>query len=282
MKPLIIITPDDFNDPMSHRPFYLTKRSYASAVAGAGGSPYLALEARFYEDYAEMADGLLLAGSMYNVNPARYNESVRVPEGKTVFDAQAALSFTKDSLDLTLCKAFLAKGKPIFGIGRGMEVLNVALGGSLYQDLEGDLKLKHPQGADYKVKTAEGSKLAELLGPEITVKNYNTQAIKELGEGLEAAACTENGIIEAVWHKELPVFGVMWHPETYKTSDDADWAENKDLIDPIEPDMELNARLMEFFKTKSPMTGFATDKDVERPTDNALFNYFIALCRKEA
>ena len=64
MKPLIIITPDDFNDPMSHRPFYLTKRSYASAVAGAGGSPYLALEARFYEDYAEMADGLLLAGSI--------------------------------------------------------------------------------------------------------------------------------------------------------------------------------------------------------------------------
>ncbi len=282
-KPLILITPDETVDPVMHRPFYLLKRSYETAVAGAGATPICPLETRYFKEYTEMADGLLISGGIWNIHPGRYNDVYKNKDAKTPDDMK--LSFTRDSLELSLCKAFIEAGKPVFGIGRGMEIINVALGGTMYQDLKAELGIDHPIAGSYKVSIAEGSKLAELLGTEITVNNYNNQAVKGLGSGLKCVAKSEDGIIEAIEHESLPIFGVLWHPETYKTDDEINYLAHKDLVDPPEPTPELLAKMavfMESVKTKSPVPGMPTDSQLERPDDNPLFNYFVQLCRKGA
>ncbi len=279
-KPLILITPDETIDPGMHRPFYMIKRSYETAVAGAGGVPILPLEGRFFDTYCEMADGLLISGGIWNIHPGRYNDVFKNMEGKT--PEEQKLSFTRDSMELSLCRAFIKAGKPVFGIGRGMEIINVALGGTLYQNVAIELGKEHPVGGNFKVTVEPSSKLAELVGTEISVNNYNTQAIKDLGEGLKCVAMSEDGLIEAIEHESLPVFGVMWHPETYKTDDEINYLNHKDMIDPPEMTPELMQKMMyyfEFIKTKSPAPGMPLDSQLERPSDNPVFNYFVGLCR---
>ena len=280
MRPIITVSPDEAMDRETHRPLWLVKRSYALAIAGAGGSPIMAVEPRFFREYAERTDGLLLTGGAQRINPARFGECVYPGYGAGGWYGYG-FSYTRDSMDISLCQAFLEVGKPIMGIGRGMHIINIVLGGTLYQELSVERPQTHPEGASHGIKVCKGSVLTQLVGCEATVNSYHKQAIKTLGEGLEEAAYSDDGLIEAIWHRTLPVFGVQWNPETHCTDDDRHFARQGASAMNTPPLVSLRKQLQIGWQMMKPLAGAPTDADTERPTDNALFNYFIRLCSRE-
>ena len=122
----------------------------------------------------------------------------------------------RDQAELALCRAFLQAGRPILGICRGMQLLNVALGGDLIQDLPPQVRPFHTRkGGDqvHPIRCEEGSFLHRLYGPLFPVNSSHHQAVGRLGEGLRAAAWSEGGFLEAVDLAGRPVLGVQFHPE---------------------------------------------------------------------
>lgn len=122
----------------------------------------------------------------------------------------------RDRAELELFRAFFQAGKPILGICRGMQVINVALGGDLIQDLPPSLLPFHGR-ADrdlvHPVRTAEGSLLRRLYGPVFSVNSAHHQAVDRLGGGLSPIAWAEGGFPEAIVYASMPVLGVQFHPE---------------------------------------------------------------------
>ena len=121
----------------------------------------------------------------------------------------------RDRAEWVLLNAFLAAGKPVLGICRGMQVLNVFLGGTLLQDL-GEARRPLHQGAEdvfHSVQTAPGSLLARFLGPEALVNSAHHQALDRLGGDLWATAWASDGTVEGVEHRTRPALGVQFHPE---------------------------------------------------------------------
>ncbi|MBQ3084895.1 MAG: type 1 glutamine amidotransferase [Clostridia bacterium] len=151
---------------------------------------------------AEEFDGLLLCGGG-DVEPALYNQPPNGCQG---------ISPERDALELHFIHEFLTAGKPILGICRGLQILNVAFGGSLIRHLpnaeqhraeEGDLT--HPIKAEGLIK--------ELFGEHPTVNSFHHQAADRLGQGFRAIAFAEDGTVEAIQHQSLPILGVQFHPE---------------------------------------------------------------------
>lgn len=122
----------------------------------------------------------------------------------------------RDKAELELFHAFYQAGKPILGICRGMQVINVALGGDLIQDLPAPLLPFH-RGKDHNlihlVRAQDGSLLHRLYGQVFPVNSYHHQAVGKLGRGLRATAWAEGGFAEALEHDSLPILGVQFHPE---------------------------------------------------------------------
>ena len=118
--------------------------------------------------------------------------------------------------ELALFQAFYGAGKPILGICRGMQLINVALGGTLIQDLPQEQKAFHCGGkADmvHPLRALEGSVLHRLYGPVFSVNSSHHQALGRLGRGLRATAWSESGFPEAVELPGYPLLGVQFHPE---------------------------------------------------------------------
>ena len=151
-------------------------------------------------------DGLLLPGGC-DVSPARYGKPP-VPE-ETVDD-------DLDGLQFDILSRFLAAGKPVFGICRGHQLLNVAFGGTLIQHLPGaESHMSRPDGSDnvHRVLAAPDSFLVPVYGPCFTVNSSHHQGIEVPGKGLRTVMQAEDGVIEAIEHESLSVWGVQWHPE---------------------------------------------------------------------
>ncbi|MGW2202560.1 gamma-glutamyl-gamma-aminobutyrate hydrolase family protein [Streptomyces sp. NPDC001774] len=149
-------------------------------------------------------DGLVVAGGA-DVEPVRYGAE---PDPRTGPPARA-----RDAWELALIEAALASGTPVLGICRGMQLLNVALGGTLVQHLDG-----HSEGIGvigrHTVKPVPLTRYAALVPETTSVPTYHHQAVDRLGEGLSPSAYAEDGTVEAI---ELPspawALGVQWHPE---------------------------------------------------------------------
>lgn len=167
-----------------------------------------------------MVDGIMLTGSISNVAPQRY--------GKTLASEDLAntMDFERDATTLPLITAALAKGVPIFGICRGIQEINVAMGGTLYQEVhrvEGFFDHRNPGGEDlaaeyrrrHTVHLAAGGYLRQLIGKnELTVNSLHGQGIELLGQGLIVEATAPDGLIEAVRVKSARfALAVQWHPE---------------------------------------------------------------------
>ncbi|GAA2519532.1 gamma-glutamyl-gamma-aminobutyrate hydrolase family protein [Streptomyces gobitricini] len=149
-------------------------------------------------------DGLVVAGGA-DVDPARYGAERDPRTGPAAEE--------RDAWELALIGAALATSTPVLGICRGMQLLNVALGGTLVQHLDG-----HTGGVgvfgSHTVKPVPGTRFAALVGEAATVPTYHHQAVDRLGDGLTPSAHAEDGTVEAV---ELAgvrwALGVQWHPE---------------------------------------------------------------------
>ena len=199
--------------------------TYLNAIQQAGGVPVALpaqLSPRSWERLAAELDGLLLTGGG-DIDPALFGEAPH----PTLYDVAPI----RDSFEATAARWALERGVPLLCVCRGVQVLNVALGGSLYQDVATDpgTQLEHSQKGprnepSHKVTVTPGSRLAEVMGAdEVEVNSMHHQAIKRLGDGLRDVAWAPDGIIEGV---EMPgderfVVGVQWHPEELVGRDQA-------------------------------------------------------------
>ena len=191
--------------------------NYLAAAAAAGMEPVVvsvrspeAEQTGFVEiqRFREAdCDGLLLPGGG-DVNPARYGQ---INQGSFL------ISDALDELQLELLERFVRCEKPVFGICRGAQLINVFFGGTLIQHLP--TAFRHARNAEEpdKVHGAEaekGSWIAELYGTAFAHNSAHHQAVDRLGEGLAVSSrCAEDGVVEALRHRSLPVYGVQWHPE---------------------------------------------------------------------
>ena len=150
-------------------------------------------------------DGLILCGGN-DIAPARYGEE---------FCGAVNIDYERDAAEFALLKAYVDAGKPVMGICRGHQLINVFFGGSLYQDLPESVLHKQQDGKDnvHEVKAPAESILGRLYGEVFSVNSSHHQAVKALGAGLRVSAVWNEQYAEAVEHAELPIFGVQWHPE---------------------------------------------------------------------
>jgi putative glutamine amidotransferase len=183
---------------------------YVDSVVRAGGVPVMVPPAGAgYAELVSALDALVLTGGA-DIEPSRYGQE---PHEKTYIRP------SRDAFEFGLLDAALSAGLPVLGVCRGMQVLNVAFGGTLTQHLpEAIGSAEHqPALATFGTSTvglAEGSRASAILGLEIKCHCYHHQAVDVLGRGLEAVGWSADGLIEAL---ELPgdafVLGVQWHPE---------------------------------------------------------------------
>jgi len=271
MKPIILFSPAVGVTQKTSREFYFLKRSYSLALSGAGAVPMLAMQAKFSKEYAQMAQGLILTDSDKGINPGRYNKALDENCGYTPFDYPNLPAL--DSLDLCLCKAFLEAKKPILGIGRGMNILNIALGGTLTQLKNGQVyaleKNKVEISKDFSLSDSGNYEEIRIRGEEILT----------LGEGLKAFALWEDGNIAAIQNESGLFFGVKWHPEVYKSEDLELYEANKNADTPCDPTDEEKKLRKEMTIHKAICTKYKSGLDSIRPNDNMLFNRFVELCK---
>ena len=222
MRPVIGITANVFyteTGVFAGNERIYTAKAYVRAVAKAGGLAVLLPP--MVEDAVEQVasvDGIVLSGGA-DLDPALYGEE---PEEKLGF-----VNLARDQHELAAVRAAAAAGKPILGICRGIQVINVAFGGSLYQDISRfpGAAIQHNQntrmsGFGHSVTIVGGTFLASLVGTgRVRVNSYHHQAIKDVAPGLTVSAYSPDGLVEAVeggrivGGEETFLVGVQWHPE---------------------------------------------------------------------
>lgn len=198
---------------LPERPGFLRVRpDYLEAVARAGGIPIVVpplADPAALDALLALLDGVLVSGGL-DLDPRHYGES---PHPTTRVDE------VRDALELAVVQWALDAARPTLGICRGQQLLNVALGGSLIQDLESEGK-QHWQAEDWSVPThaiviEPGSHLGRVLGTDwLDVNSFHHQAVRTLGAGLVAVARAPDGVIEAIEHETHPwMLAVQFHPE---------------------------------------------------------------------
>lgn len=157
-------------------------------------------------------DGVLLPGGV-DVDPARFGEEP-LPE-------MGEVSLERDALEILVAQYATKNGLPALGVCRGVQVMNVALGGSLYQDLpaQGFKTIQHYQKSEapilsHSAEQVGNSVLRKLFESRFRINSYHHQALKDLAPGLSTVAVAPDGVVEAVLLEGHPFFmGVQWHPE---------------------------------------------------------------------
>ena len=191
-------------------PAVLLPASYPDAVAEAGGEPVLLPTGAVSAEAVRRLDGLVLAGGA-DVDPARY--------GHQAGPHTTVLRPERDAAELAVLQAALSRDLPLLAICRGMQLLNVELGGDLLQHLP-DVPGAgiHTPGAGLfagrQVRTAPGTQLDRLLGPTAAVDCHHHQALDRIAPELTPSAWAEDGLVEAVEATGRRFcLGVQWHPE---------------------------------------------------------------------
>ena len=210
--------------------------NYIRVLDRVGLTPVLVTPAHEPDDVRaliEASAGLVLSGGE-DVEPARYGEEP-IPE-------LGEVNPTRDAMEFCALDAALEQRIPVLGICRGMQLINVHFGGSLFQDLAAQRRevLQHYQSAPWgqhhhTVKCSEGSRLHEILGEcvPLEINSFHHQAVKEIGPRLRCTAEAEDGLIEGIESLDHDwVVGVQWHPERHEANT---------------PNSDPNIRIMEAF-----------------------------------
>lgn len=216
MKPVIGILYCGFSSQNFHRQTLYVTAAYVSAVERSGGLPIIVPYISNVHDiasYIKACDGFLFCGGD-DITPSLFHEELLTDQGRT--DQKT------DLFHLTVMRKVLHERLPVFGICRGMQVLNLALGGSIYQDLSlrSSSSLNHIQRSEnrsdlcHKIFISKNSLLYNFCGESCYVNSYHHQSVKKFGKNLLLSAIASDGVVEAVEHPDLPfVLGVQWHPE---------------------------------------------------------------------
>ncbi len=223
--PIIGITcMDDQPTLDEHPPRFGQSQTYVQALTRAGAASLLIPPLRdktLLRTIYDLVDGLLLSGGA-DVDPAHYGESPHEKLGR--------LSPERDEFEFTLVHWAVDEGKPLLAICRGIQVLNVALGGSLYQDIEAQAQWadRHTWYPGYPrdrlshtITAAPQTRLAHILDTTpLMVNSLHHQAVKDVAPGLIVAARASDNVVEAVEVEGHPfAIGVQWHPEALAESD---------------------------------------------------------------
>ncbi|MDV3130063.1 type 1 glutamine amidotransferase [Mycobacterium sp. 21AC1] len=186
------------------------------AVFRAGGEPYLLPPGDNVISRLRYAHGAVIPGGA-DVDPASYGAATRHPRTTDTDPLQ-------DAYDLEFTRTLLAQGVPFLAICRGMQVVNVALGGTLVQHLTDDATAH--RDVVHRVRLDDDCAVAAAMGgAAFTVSSYHHQAIERLGRGLRVVGRADDDCIEAVEHTDCPMLAVQWHPE-----DDADTADHQQRL----------------------------------------------------
>ena len=218
-KPFIGIVAAE--DPLAISGKFVMNSPYIRALQQAEGLPLLIPhidddEAAVEEaaaGYAGLIDGLLLSGG-HDVSPFMYGEEPAPTVTYTLAE--------RDLLESALLRESVKRGIPVFGICRGIQLMNAAFGGTLWQELgdrEGE-KICHnqmilnKQEIVHHVEIAEGTLLAEIMGAgKLAVNSHHHQAVRDVAPGFTVSAVAPDGVIEGIENVELGMYAVQWHPE---------------------------------------------------------------------
>ena len=228
MKPIIAVTPDVDIEGNSK-----ILKSYIEAIEEAGGIPLLLPYTQNIDTlsaFIDACDGVYITGGI-DIDPKRYGE-IKQPWCKDTQD-------NRDVFDISIFALAKESNKPIMGICRGAQLINVALGGTLYQDIptEFQTSIQHVQKEprfehSHHVNIVPDTPLFDLLCKErIKANSFHHQAIKKLGDGLLPMATADDGIIEAIYepgYKYLRAY--QWHPERICKEDENQQKIFKDFI----------------------------------------------------
>ena len=213
-RPLIGITAYEVPASFSHwrdMPTVMVPAGYADGVEAAGGIPVVIPPLRLTTDVLDRVDGLVFSGGS-DIDPAIYGQ-VRHPE-------TLAVVRHRDESELDLLSAALERGMPVLGVCRGMQLLNVATGGTLVQHLAVSDGVVHkgPPGTftTHDVAVTPGTRLHGLVGDAVQVHSCHHQGIDRLGEGLVITAHAPDGVVEGIETAgDGFAVGVLWHPEEH-------------------------------------------------------------------
>jgi len=179
-----------------------TLKNYINSVKESQGIPF-----PIFSETTDTKkfDGLILCGGG-DISPSYYGQ-----ENNGSYD----IDTKRDICEFKLIESFIKEKKPIFGICRGHQVINVFFGGDLFQDIESSKFHKGTTKGDsiHKVHIKPGSKLSRIYGRSIITNSSHHQAINKLGEGIMSTVLWHEEINEASEHISLPIFSVQWHPE---------------------------------------------------------------------
>lgn len=215
-KPLVAIAPN-MNRNMFDMDCNSVTKTYTDAIEKGGGTPFilpLSQNRDIIRQLLDMADGILFVGG-YDIDPKRYGEEPR----EDLMSVDPLL----DEIQFLICEEAIARDISILGICRGAQVVNVAFGGTLVQDVTTEFpestlvhmpgELAPSYGVDHEITLMPGTTLSRIFGESVGVNSVHHQAIRKLGKGLKLAAQSPDGVIEGAEHESRPVMVIQWHPE---------------------------------------------------------------------
>ena len=221
-KPIIGITLDNEDSGnYSKFPWYAIRENYLSSIEKLGAIPFpLSHSNKNIKEIFNLLDGLIITGGNFDIDPSRYQENSK---GSRLFKNNRTES------EITICKMFLKSKKPILGICGGEQLLNVACGGTLIQDIKkfNPKAIEHEQvnprnKTSHEVRILPKTFIKTIIKKNIiNVNSAHHQAIHKLGKDLIVSGYANDNIIESIEHSIHPwCIGVQWHPEFLITAED--------------------------------------------------------------